>query len=169
MRFLIPALIVLLSACEAATGPDARDGFSDRNIGNTVVTHVDQLGTQVVHMSNDGKLFLWSSAGPDIQLGDWKFDILATGAATTYQGAGGINHPVQELETAWGICFRYRDAAGTILRRLNGGDWNCALLQDYEALVVERGPGDMFRLAAAQPREPLPERVLLTLAQIQRL
>ena len=143
--------------------------FSKRNVGNTVVTHVDQLGTQVVHMANSGKLYLWSSAGPKIQLGDWKFDILATGAATTYQGAGGINHPVQELETAWGICFRYRDEAGTILRRPNGGDWNCALLQDYEALVSERGPGDMFRLADQQSRNPLPQGALLTLAQIQRL
>ena len=170
MRFILPALLLMLSACDTVVkGPDPRDEFSDRNVGKTLVTYVDGLGSQVVHMAQSGKLYLWSSAGPEVQLGDWRYDILATGNATSYQGAGGINHPVEELETAWGICFRYLDKQGNILRRPSGGDWNCALLQDYEALIIERAAGDPLRLASKGPREPLPSGIPLTMAQIQRL
>ena len=83
----------------------------------------------------------WSAAQEPVQLGDWKFDILATGVNTTFQGAAGINYPVEDLETGWGVCFRYVGPDGTILRRKEGGDWNCALLTDYEALIIDRAAG----------------------------
>lgn len=163
------ATLLFLSACAEVSGPDPRDGFTERNVGKTLVTYVDGLGSQVVHMSEGGDLFLWSSAGPGTQRGSWRYDILATGAATTYQGAGGVNHPVQELETAWGICFRYQDAEGNIVRRPNGGDWNCALFSDYEALIVERTPGDAFALSSQPEREALPAERRLSVREISSL
>ncbi|MEM1300770.1 MAG: hypothetical protein AAGH68_15980 [Pseudomonadota bacterium] len=160
---------LLLAACTVQTGPDPRDGFSERNVGRTVITYVDGLGTQAVYLQPSGGLHLWSSAGDNAQSGDWKYDVLATGAATTYQGAGGINHPVQELETAWGVCFRYRDANGEILRRPEGGDWNCALLADYEALIIDRAQGDIFSLQSGKVPGPMPKGERLTGSELERL
>ena len=132
-----------------------------RNIGKTVITYVNPLGTQAVYLEPSGQLYLWSAAQEPVQRGDWKFDVLATGVNTTYQGAGGINHPVQDLDTAWGICFRYKQPDGTILRRAEGGDWNCALLSDYEALIIDRGVGDIFTLTdGTAPAVMPPERRL---------
>ncbi len=148
MRFFLLAFTLLLpAACAVQTGPDPRDPFTERNIGKTVITYIGDLGTQAVYFEPSGKLYLWSGAQEAVQRGDWKFDILATGASTTYQGAGGINHPVQDLDTEWGICFRYLSADGQILRRREGGDWNCALLRDYEALIIDRGLDDIFQLS----------------------
>lgn len=147
MKFLTVLIAsLLLTACAVQTGPDPRDPFTERNIGNTVITYIDKLGTQAVFLEQSGKLYLWSAAQEPVQQGDWKFDILATGVSTTYQGAAGINHPVQDLDTEWGICFRYRGPNGQILRRPEGGDWNCALLPDYEALIIDRAIGDIFTL-----------------------
>lgn len=163
------AVLLLLAGCGAVAAPDPRPGFAERNVGRTLVTHVPERGTQAVHLAPDGALHLWSSASPQVQRGEWRFDQLATGAATTYQGAAGINHPVQELETDWGLCFRYRDATGAILRRPEGGDWNCALLADYEALVAERAQGDAFGLADGAPPAAMPPGTLLSLDQLRRL
>lgn len=164
----LAALSALAACAEIATGPDPRDGFSERNIGQTVVTHVERMGTQAVYMAPSGDLYVWSGANPEVQRGSWRYDILATGQATTYVGAGGINHPVEELETQWGICFQYRDAAGNILRRREGGDWNCALLTDYEALIVDRAAGDTLGLSRGGARPAMPPG-LLTAAQLARL
>ncbi len=160
---------LLAAGCAIASGPDPRAGFTERNVGKTLVTHVEGLGTQAVYMAPDGELFLWSSASPAVQRGNWRFDALATGAATTYQGAAGINYPVQELETEWGVCFQYRDAAGRILRRAEGGDWNCALLADYEGLVAGRAEGDAFGLADGTPPAPMPAGALLGLDELGAL
>lgn len=163
------ASCMLISSCAEVSAPDPREGFTERNVGKTLVTYVEQLGSQVVHMSDDGRLYLWSSAGPGTQKGSWRYDILATGAATTYQGAGGVNHPVQELETAWGICFRYEDESGKIVRRPNGGDWNCALFNDYESLIVDRASGDSFDLTRQSTRNPLPAGRKLSVEEIAAL
>ncbi|MGD1927264.1 MAG: hypothetical protein ACFB03_24225 [Paracoccaceae bacterium] len=164
---LLPVLFV--AACAIAGGPDPRDPFSARNIDKTIVTYVDRLGTQAVYLASDGGLYLWSAAQEPVQQGDWKYDVLATGVNTTYQGAGGINHPVQDLETAWGICFRYRGAEGGILRRAEGGDWNCALLADYEALIIDRAEGDIFQLRGGNPPAAMPAGARLTGAELDAL
>ena len=170
MKRLATLLCIAIMGCATIdVGPDPRDEFSERNVGKTLATYVDGLGTQVVHLADDGQLYVYSGASPSVQKGDWKFDILATGAATTYQGAGGINVPVEELETAWGVCFRYKDAAGNIVRRPAGGDWNCALLTDYEPLITERMNGDVFGLARGQTPGEMPQGARVTLAQLQRL
>lgn len=164
----IVPLLLLLAGC-AAAAPDPRPAFTERNVGRTLVTHVEGRGTQAVYLDPDGELYLWSSASPQVQSGTWRYDLLATGAATTYQGAAGINHPVQELATEWGICFQYRDAAGRILRRPQGGDWNCALLPDYEALVVGRAEGDSFGLSDGVPPAEMPAGRLLGLDALRAL
>lgn len=170
MRYLTALFAsLLLSACTVQTGPDPRDPFTERNIGNTVITYVDPLGTQAVYLEKSGKLYLWSAAQEPVQQGDWKLDILATGVNTTYQGAGGINHPVQDLETEWGICFRYRAADGQILRRPEGGDWNCALLPDYEALIIDRAIGDIFTLGDGTAPKPMPAGQRLTGSELEAL
>lgn len=156
-------LLLLAGGCAGVAAPDPRPGFTERNVGRTLVTHVPERGAQAVYLAHDGGLFLWSSASPQAQRGEWRFDQLATGAATTYQGAAGINHPVQELQTGWGVCFRYRDASGAVLRRPEGGDWNCALLADYEALVAGRAEGDAFGLADGEPPAAMPPGALLSL------
>lgn len=161
---------LLLSACAAVPlGPDPRDEFAERNVDKTLATFVQGMGTQVVHMAPDGQLYLWSSANTNVQRGEWRYDLLATGSATTYQGAGGINVPVEELATDWGICFKYIDENGNILRRPAGGDWNCALFGDYEPLITERAEGDAFGLSGGQAPGEIPAEALLTLAQLQRL
>lgn len=162
-------LLLLLAGCAVARGPDPREGFTARNVGKTLVTHVEGLGTQVVYMAPDGALYLWSSASPAAQRGQWRYDVLATGAATTYQGAAGINHPVQELQNEWGLCFQYRDHAGRILRRVEGGDWNCAVLADYEALVVDRAVGDAFGLADGAPPATMPPGSLMGVEALRAL
>ena len=162
-------LSLLVAGCAIATSPDPREGFTARNVGKTLVTHVEKLGTQAVYMAPDGELFLWSSASPAVQRGKWRYDRLATGVATTYQGAAGINYPVQELETEWGVCFQYHDAAGRILRRAEGGDWNCALLADYEGLVAGRAGGDAFDLSDGTPPAPMPAGALLDLDALRAL
>lgn len=169
MRFILLSITLAIAACAGPTGPDPRDPFTERNVGQTVVTFVNPLGTQAVYLEPSGKLYLWSSAQEPVQRGDWKFDILATGAATTYQGAGGINHPVQDLETAWGICFRYKASDGTILRRAEGGDWNCALLADYEALIIDRGIGDIFQLTDGTAPAAMPPERRLTGSDLEAL
>ena len=170
MRALPLIAALLLTACATLpVGPDPRDEFTNRNIGKTLATYVDGLGTQVVHMTSGGELYLWSSANTAVQRGEWRYDLLATGAATTYQGAGGINVPVEELATDWGVCFKYLDAAGNILRRQGGGDWNCALFSDYEPLIVERADGDAFGLSQGRAVAEMPVGPRLTLAQLQRL
>lgn len=164
------AAALLLTACETIqVGPDPRDEFSARNVDKTLATYVDGLGTQVVHMTSGGQLYLWSSANENVQTGEWRYDLLATGAATTYQGAGGINVPVEELATDWGLCFKYLDASGKVLRRAEGGDWNCALFTDYERLIVERAEGDAFGLSQGRAPGQMPVGARLTLAQLQRL
>ena len=171
-HFLLPLLLplsLILSACAVATGPDPRDPFRERNVGKTVVTYVNPLGTQAVYLEPSGKLYLWSAAQEPVQQGDWKFDVLATGVSTTYQGAAGINHPVQDLDTSWGICFRYKAADGTILRRAEGGDWNCALLQDYEALIIDRGLADIFGLADGTAPASMPPGERLTGSELEAL
>ncbi|MEM9061041.1 MAG: hypothetical protein AAGD13_11330 [Pseudomonadota bacterium] len=170
MRLFMALLILpIVTACGVATGPDPTEPFSERNVGKTVITYVDRLGTQAVFLAPGGSLFLWSAAQEPVQNGDWKFDVLATGVNTTYQGAGGINHPVQDLETAWGICFRYRSADGRIIRRNEGGDWNCALLADYEQLIIDRAAGDIFQLRAGTPPGPMPAGARLTGAELEAL
>lgn len=159
----------LMAGCTIDTGPDPRDGFTERNIGKTVVTYVDQLGTQAVYLAPGGNVYLWSAASTDVQEGDWKYEVLATGSATTYQGAGGINHPVEELETAWGLCFRYRDAQGNILRRPEGGDWNCALLPDYEDLIIDRAEADIFNLESGKAPGTMPPGRRMTGAELESL
>ncbi len=104
-----------------------------------------------------------------MQLGKWRYDALATGEATTFQGAAGINYPVQELQTEWGVCFQYHDADGRILHRAEGGDWNCALLPDYEGLVDGRAEGDVFGLADGTPPAVMPAGSLLALEQLRAL
>lgn len=166
------ALIVAagtLAACTVETGPDPRDTFSERNVGKTVITYVPELGTQAVYIAPQGTFHVWSSAQPPVQTGDWKYEILATGNATTYQGAGGINYPVEELETAWGVCYRYVNAAGEIIRRPEGGDWNCALLPDYEALIIDRANGDIFNLQSGQPPATMPPGRRLTGSELEAL
>ena len=159
-----------LAACEQVpVGPDPRDEFSARNVNKTLVTYVNQLGTQAVYLAPNGELYLWTSASSAVQRGSWKYDLLATGAATTYQGAGGINHPVQELDTGWGLCFRYRDAAGNIVRRPEGGDWNCALFADYEALVIDRAEGDIFSLGSGTAPAAMPPGERLTGSELEAL
>lgn len=169
MRFLLLPIILLVSACAVQTGPDPRDPFTERNVGKTVVTYVNPLGTQAVYLEPSGKLYLWSAAQEPVQTGEWKLDILATGVNTTYQGAGGINHPVQDLETAWGICFRYKAADGSILRRAEGGDWNCALLPDYEALIIDRGVGDIFKLTDGKAPAIMPPERRMTGSDLDAL
>lgn len=166
-RTLVFAL--LLAGCGVVQGPDPREGFTERNVGRTLVTHVEGLGTQAVYLEPGGGLWVWSAAGPGVRRGSWRYDLLATGAATTYQGAAGINHPVEELATAWGICLQFRDEAGNVLRRQGGGDWNCALLPDYEALVVARAEGDAFGLADGEPPARMPEGALLGLEELRDL
>lgn len=166
---LLGSLLMLAACAGGAVGPDPRDGFTERNVGKTVITYVDGLGTQAVYFAPSGGLHLWSSAADNTQGGDWKYDVLATGQATTYQGAGGINHPVQELETAWGVCFRYRDANDEILRRPEGGDWNCALLGDYEALIVDRAQGDIFSLQSGKVPAAMPKGERLLGSDLERL
>ena len=166
---LRPLVFALLLAGCAAAAPDPRPAFTERNIGRTLVTHVPGLGTQAVYLAPAGELLLWSAASPQVQRGTWRLDQLATGSATTYQGAAGINYPVQQLETAWGICFQYRDATGAVLRRPEGGDWNCAVLADYEALVVGRGDGDAFGLTDGAPPAAMPPGALLGLEQLRAL
>lgn len=153
-------LLILVTGCGIASGPDPREGFTARNVGKTLVTHVENLGTQALYMAPDGTLHLWSSASPAVQRGRWRYDVLATGAATTYQGAAGINYPVQELQNEWGVCFQFHDETGRILRRPEGGDWNCALLPDYEALVVGRAEGDAFGLTDGAPPAAMPAGLL---------
>lgn len=162
-RFIFTSL--LLAGC-AAAAPDPRPSFTERNVGQTLVTHVEGRGTQAVYMAPDGALWVWSSAGPEVQRGAWRYDLLATGAATTYQGAAGINYPIEELQTAWGICFQYLDARGRILRRPEGGDWNCALLDDYEALVGERAEGDVLGLSDGSSPGAMPDGRLMSLAEL---
>ena len=169
MRFLLLSMMLLTSACAVQTGPDPLEPFKERNVGKTVVTYVNPLGTQAVYLEPSGKLYLWSAAQEAVQQGSWKFDVLATGVSTTYQGAAGINHPVQELETAWGVCFRYRDANGEILRRPEGGDWNCALLADYEALIVDRAQGDIFSLQSGKVPAKMPSGQRLLGSDLERL
>ena len=169
MRFLLLSMILLTSACAVQTGPDPLQPFKERNVGKTVVTYVNPLGTQAVYLEPSGKLYLWSAAQEAVQQGSWKFDVLATGVSTTYQGAAGINHPVQDLETAWGICFRYQAADGTILRRPEGGDWNCALLPDYEALIIDRGLDDIFGLTDGTAPAIMPPEKRLTGSELEAL
>ena len=169
MRIIVLAFSLMLAACAVQTGPDPRDPFRERNIGNTVITYVDRLGTQAVYLAKDGGLHLWSSASDKVQAGGWKLDILATGVSTTYQGAAGINHPVEDLQTGWGICFRYRSPDGNILRRAEGGDWNCALLADYEALIIDRAIGDIFRLTNGAPPAQMPAGERLTGSELEAL
>lgn len=164
-----PALLLFVAGCGIASGPDPREGFTASNVGKTLVTHVAGLGTQAVYMAPDGTLRLWSSASPSVQRGKWRYDVLATGAATTYQGAAGINYPVQELENEWGVCFQFHDGTGQILRRPEGGDWNCALLPDYEALVAGRAEGDVFGLSDGIPPAPMPAGSLLALDELRAL
>ena len=161
--------LLILAACASNLGPDPRDDFSARNSGKTVITYVNHLGTQAVYLAPGGDLHLWSSATKNAQTGDWKYDVLATGAATTYQGAGGINHPVQDLETAWGICFRYIGEDGQVLRRPEGGDWNCALLPDYEALIIDRAEGDIFNLRSGNVPATMPPARRLTGSELEAL
>lgn len=169
MKPISLAPILLLSACTAISGPDPRDGFAERNVGSTVVTHVDRFGTQAVYFEPSGALYLWSAAKDGVQVGAWKYDLLATGTAATYQGSAGINYSVEELETDWGICFQYKDEAGNILRRREGGDWNCALLTDFEALVFDKAPGDVFALAGGRAPASMPPEARLPIAALRGL
>lgn len=169
MKLIALASFLLLTACTSVSGPDPRDGFSERNIGSTVVTHVGRLGTQAVYFEPSGALYLWSSAKPNTQVGAWKYDLLATGSAATYQGSAGINYSVEELETDWGICFQYKDAAGNILRRREGGDWNCALFADFEALVIDKAPGDVFALAEGRAPAAMPPDARLPISALRGL
>lgn len=168
MTRLLP-LLFLLAACTAQVGPDPRDPFRERNVGKTVITFVDRLGTQAVFFDASGKLFLWSAASDTVQRGDWKFDELATGVATTFQGAAGVNHPVEDLQTAWGVCFRYRGPDGQILRRPQGGDWNCATLADYEALIIDRAAGDIFTLSDGTAPAAMPAGQRMTGIELEAL
>lgn len=170
LRMLCALPLLVLTACAGIDGPpDPRPEFTARNVDKTLLTYVDGLGTQVVHIATGGQVYLWSSARDGVQRGEWKYDILATGAATSYVGAGGINHPVQELETEWGLCFKYFDLDGRVVRRQNGGDWNCALLSDYEPLITERAAGDAFGLRTDAPRKALPEARRLAIADVAAL
>ena len=160
--------LAALAAC-AAAGPDPRTEFTARNGGKTLVTYVPRLGTQAVYLDPAGALSIWSAAQRAVQRGRWRYDVLATGSATTYQGAAGVNHPVEELQTQWGICFQFLDAAGNVLRRQEGGDWNCALLADYEGLIIDRADGDRFALTISSAPPAMPAGRRLTVGDLAGL
>lgn len=167
IRILVVAL--LLAGCAITGAPDPRPGFTARNVGKTFVTHVEGLGTQAVYLAADGDLYIWSSAGPEVQRGSWRYDRIVAGPAATFRGAAGVNYPVEEMQTEWGICFRYRDAAGKILRRPRGGDWNCALLPAYEGLIAGRADGDIFGLTDGQPPARMPAERMLGIPALKAL
>ncbi len=159
---------MMLAGCTGGQDP-AVEAFTERSVGKTLVTYVEGYGTQVVFLSPDGELRLWHAGKDAIQAGRWKYDVLATGAATSYVGTAGINHPVEELETTPGLCFKYLDGAGNVIRRLNGGDWNCASFPDYEALVTERAEGDFFRLMGGNSPGLMPAEQKLSIAELSTL
>lgn len=152
---LLAGVLGLLSACGAATGTDERAEFAARNEGRTLIAHSEALGTQVVYLAPGGKQFTWSAAAPLAQSGAWKYELLATGTTTTYQGTGVINQQVAAPESAWGICVDAPIAAQTPPPP-ESSDGSCLLLSVYEAQISERIDDDIFDLQSGKVPAPLP-------------
>lgn len=154
---LAAALFAAATLAACAGGPDAdpRAGFSERNVGKTLITYAEGAGTRVIYLGPDRQLHIWSSASPDAQSGGWQYELLPTGGATTPQGAGAINQQIASPTTAWGICL---DAPGTgqVPPPPTGGERNCMLLSDYEAQISERASDDIFNLRSGRVPAPMP-------------
>ena len=166
----LASAVLLLAGC-AADLPDPRQGFSQRNVGQTLVNYVEGLGTQAVYLAPKGEVLLWTAARPGVQRGDWRFEPLVAGEAATYRGTAGINYPAEELAAAWRICMRYRGAPGGALPGKNPpvGDWKCVPLNAYEKLIVERAGGDVLGLLAGAPPGVMPAGRRLSLAALRAL
>ena len=152
---VVAGALVALAGCGTVTGPDERAEFAARNEGKTLITYAEPTGTRVVYLAPDGELHLWSSAWPDAQSGSWRYELLATGAATTFQGTGNINQQVASPETAWAICL---DAPGTgqVPPPPSGSEKDCTLLAQYDAQISERADDDVFNLSSGRVPAPMP-------------
>ncbi len=146
-------LLLLLAGCVAgcvAGPPDPRPDFSARNVGRTIVTFDEDVGTRALYLAPDGTLHLWSPARPSVRRGRWRYQPIVDEAAATYQATEGINYPAEELAAGWRLCFSFPEEAET-----GNGDRSCTPLDDYEALIVDRADGDALGLVAGKPPGPI--------------
>jgi hypothetical protein len=161
-------LPLLLAGC-AAGSVDARRSFAARNVGQTVVTHVEGPGTQALYLAPDGALFLWAAARPEVRRGRWRLEPVVPEATASYQATAGMNRPAEELAEDWRVCFRYRDGEAETRPEGQGGDWSCLPVAAFDGLVVERAPGDVLGLSTGVPPGAMPAGRRLGLAALRDL